>query len=64
MAFKAKAYEAYLAQEEGKTILIARASNWPAIHQAMRRMFLAATLGMVLAVPEWQSLRIVVPVLI
>ncbi|CAE7723632.1 unnamed protein product [Symbiodinium sp. CCMP2592] len=44
------AYEAYLAQEEGKTILIARASNWPAIHQAMRRMFFAAILGMVLAV--------------
>ncbi|CAE7450228.1 unnamed protein product [Symbiodinium sp. CCMP2456] len=44
------AYEAYLAQGEGKTILIARSSNWPAIRQAMRRMFLAAILGMALAV--------------
>ncbi|CAE7939046.1 unnamed protein product, partial [Symbiodinium necroappetens] len=44
------AYEAYLAQEEGKTILIARASNWPAIRQAMLRMFLAAIVGMALAV--------------
>ncbi|CAE7428918.1 unnamed protein product [Symbiodinium sp. CCMP2592] len=43
-------YEAYLAQEQGKVILIARASNWKEIWQAMTYMSLAAIVG---TLPAW-----------
>ena len=39
------AYEAYLAQEEGKTILIAKSSNWRDILGALQWMLVAASLG-------------------
>ena len=39
------AYEAYLAQEEGKTILIAKSSNWRDILGALQWMVVAASLG-------------------
>ncbi|CAJ1435608.1 unnamed protein product [Effrenium voratum] len=39
------AYEAYLAQEEGKTILIARSSTLPQVFNALRWMALAFILG-------------------
>ena len=39
------AYEAYLAQEEGKTILIAHSSTFPQILRALRWMALAAAVG-------------------
>ena len=39
------AYEAYLAQEEGKTILIATSSNWRDILGALQWMVVAASLG-------------------
>lgn len=39
------AYEAYLAQEEGKTILIAHSSNFPQILAALRWIVLAAFVG-------------------
>ena len=39
------AYEAYLAQEEGKTILIAKSSNWRDILSALQWMVVAASLG-------------------
>eukprot|EP00913_Durusdinium_trenchii_P035687 g33392.t1 len=38
-------YEAYLAQEEGKRILIAKNSNLPGLRCAMQRMAVAAVLG-------------------
>ncbi|CAE7255923.1 unnamed protein product [Symbiodinium natans] len=44
------AYEAYLAQEQGKIILIARASNWRRVCNAMWYMALAAFVGSALAV--------------
>ena len=43
-------YEAYLAQEQGKVILIARASDWKEIWQAMTYMSLAAIVGIL---PAW-----------
>ena len=42
-------YEAYLAQEQGKVILIARASNRKEIWRAMEHMGLAALAGILLA---------------
>eukprot|EP00439_Symbiodinium_sp_Y106_P045968 s1777_g5.t2 len=43
-------HEAYLAQEQGKVILIARASDWKEIWQAMTYMSLAAIVGIL---PAW-----------
>ena len=47
------AYEAYLAQEEGKTILIAHSSHFPEILAALPLMATAAVLGVALAVRYW-----------